>query len=57
MVTYQRNLNHAQKFQKQVYGKDVKPWSYALGNKIWLSSKHLKTKQNCKLESKFFGSF
>ena len=41
----------------QAYNKTVKPQSYALGDKVWLSSKHLKIKQNCKLEAKFFGLF
>ena len=27
------------------------------GNKIWLTSKHLKTKRNCKLEAKFLNPF
>ena len=37
--------------------KNIKPQNYALGNKVWLSSKHLKIKQNCKLEAKFFNLF
>ena len=51
------NLHHAQKFQKQVYNKGVKPKSYTSSNKIWLHSKYIKTKCNRKLEAKFFGSF
>lgn len=31
--------------------------SYASGNKIWLNSKYIKTKQNFKLKAKFFGLF
>ena len=35
----------------------MKPQSYALGEKVWLNSKYIKTKQNWKLEAKFFGPF
>ena len=35
----------------------VKPRSYALGNKVWLNSNYIKTKQNPKLEAKFFRPF
>ena len=54
---YHKNLLHPQEFQKQTYNKDIKPKSYALGNKIWLNNKYIKTKQNWKLEAKFFGPF
>ena len=57
IIVYQKNLYHAQQFQKQAYNKRVKPWSYALINKIWLNNKYIKTKHNCKLEAKFFGLF
>ena len=57
MDIYQQNLFYAQKLQKKAYDKVVKPQSYALGKKIWLNSKYIKTKQNRKLEAKFFGSF
>ena len=53
----QQNLHHAQKFQKRAHNKGVKPRSYAPGEKVWLSSKYLKTKRNRKLEVKFLGSF
>ena len=53
----QQNLHHAQELQKRAHDKGVKPRSYAPGDKVWLSSKHLKTKRNCKLEAKFLGSF
>ena len=33
----------------------MKPRSYALGDRVWLNSKYIKTKQNWKLETKFFG--
>ena len=35
----------------------MKPQSYAPGEKVWLNSKYIKTKQNRKLEAKFFGPF
>ena len=53
----QQNLLHAQKLQKRAYNKGVKPWSYSPGEKIWLNSKYIKTKQNRKLEAKFFDLF
>ena len=57
MTVCQQNLSHAHELQKQGHDKGVKPQSYALGEKIWLSSKYLKTKWNRKLEAKFFGLF
>ena len=57
MTSCQKNLRYTQEFQKQVYDKDIKPKSYTPGNKIWLNSKYIKTKQDCKLESMFFGPF
>ena len=57
MAVCQQNLYHAQKLQKQAHNKEVKPQSYILGDKVWLSSKHLRTKQNYKLEAKFLSSF
>ena len=57
MAACQQNLYHAQELQKQAHDKGVKPQSYALGDKVWLSSKDLKTKRNCKLEAKFLGPF
>ena len=33
------------------------PRRYTLNNKIWLNSKYIKTKQNCKLEFRFFDLF
>ena len=53
----QQNLHHAQKLQKRAHNKGVKPRSYFPGNKVWLSSKHLRTKWNRKLEAKFLGLF
>ena len=57
MTVCQQNLHHAQELQKRGNDKGVKPQSYAPGDKVWLSSKHLKTKRNRKLEAKFFGPF
>ena len=53
----QQNLHHAQELQKRGHDKGVKPRSYAPGEKVWLSSKYFKTKQNHKLEAKFLGLF
>ena len=57
MTVCQQNLHHAQELQKRAHDKGVKPRSYAPGDKVWLSSKHLKTKRNRKLEAKFLGLF
>ena len=57
IATCQQNLHHTQDLQKQAHSKGVKPQSYTSGNKVWLSSKHLKTKRNPKLEAKFLGPF
>ena len=57
MIVCQQNLYHVQKLQKRGRNKRVKPQSYAPDEKVWLSSKYLKTKRNCKLEAKFFGLF
>ena len=57
MAACQQNFYHTQKLQTQAHNKDVKPQNYTPGNKVWLSSKHLKTKWNRKLEDKFLGRF
>ena len=57
MTVCQQNFYHAQEIQKRAYDKDVKPQSYAPGDKVSLSSKHLKTKRNRKLEANFLGPF
>ena len=57
MTVYQKNLYHAQEFQKRAHDKSVKPKSYAPSYKVWLNSKYIKTKQNWKLEAKFFRPF
>ncbi len=51
------NLQHAQELQKQYHNKHAKPRSYTPDDKVWLNSKYIKTKQNWKLEAKFFGLF
>ena len=57
MAVCQQNLYYTQKLQKRAHNKEVKLRSCALGDKVWLNSKHLKTKRNCKLEAKFLGLF
>ena len=57
MTICRQNLHYAQKLQKRGNNKGVKPQSYVPGEKIWLSSKDLKNKQNHKLEAKFFNLF
>ena len=57
MIVCQENLHHAQELQKRAHDKDVKPRSYASGDKVWWNSKYIKTKQNRKLKAKFFGQF
>ena len=57
MNIYHQNLIHTQKLQKKAYDKSVKSQSYVLGEKVWLNSKYIKTKQNQKLEANFFGPF
>ncbi len=52
-----QNLLHTQELQKRAYDKGVKNCSYALGEKVWLNSKYIKTKRNKKFESKFIGPF
>ncbi len=51
------NLQYAQELQKRYHDKYAKPRNYAPSEKVWLNSKYIKIKQNCKLEAKFFRSF
>ncbi len=51
------NLQHAQELQKRYHDKHAKPRTYGPGKKVWLNSKYIKTKQNRKLEAKFFDPF
>ena len=57
MEICQQNLLHAQELQKGAHDKGVEPQSYAPGEKVWLNSKYIRTKQNRKLEAKFFSPF
>ena len=57
MAVCWENLQHAQNLQKQADNKGIKPRSYVSSNKVWLNNKYIKTKQNRKLEAKFFGPF
>ena len=57
IIVCHQNFYHTQKLQKQAHKEVVKSQSYALGNKVWLSSKYLKTKKNRKLKTKFLGLF
>ena len=57
MSALRENLQHVQELQKRYHNKHAKPRSYAPGDKVWLNSKYIKTKQNCKLGFKIFGPF
>ena len=57
MAASRKNLQHAQKLQKQAHNKETKPRNYVPGEKVWLNSKYIKTKRNLKLEAKFFVPF
>lgn len=57
MIIYKKNLNHVQNLQKQAHDKAIISKSYTLNKKIQFNNKYIKTKHNCKLETKFFGLF
>ena len=57
MIVYCKNFYLVQDILKQAHNKGVKSQSYSSSKKVWLNSKYIKTKQNCKLEAKFFGPF
>ena len=57
MIVCRENLNHAQKLQKRAHDKGVMSRNYAPDDQVWLNSKYIKSKQNRKLEAKFFGPF
>ena len=57
MNVCRQNLLYTKDLQKQSHDKEVKSRSYAPGEKVWLKSKYVKTKQNQKLEVKFFRPF
>lgn len=50
----EKNLLYTQELQKCAYNKSVKPWNYALNEKILLNNKLIKTKRNQNLKAKFF---
>ena len=57
LAACRENVQHVQELQKKAHNKRTKPRSYATGEKVWLSSKYIKTKSNWKLKAKFFGLF
>ena len=57
IAPYRKNLQEAQKLQKQAHNKGSKPKNYVPGKKVWLNSKYIKTKCNQKLNAKFFRPF
>ena len=50
ITIYIENHQYTQELQKRYHNKHAKLRSYALGKKVWLNRKYIKTKQNCKLE-------
>ena len=57
MTVCWENPHYARELQKRAHNKGVKPSNYVPDDKVWLNSKYIKTKQNWKLEAKFFGPF
>ncbi len=57
IIICKENLHHTQELQNQDQNKYAKPRNYAPSEKVWLNSKYIKTKQNRKLEAKFFEPF
>ena len=57
MIIWCENTHNAQELQKRTNDKSVKLKSYVPDEKVWLNSKYIRTKQNQKLEAKFFGPF
>lgn len=57
MFVSEKNLYHLHRLQKLAHNKNIKPKSYAFGDKVLLNSKYIKTKQNWKLEAMFFNPF
>ena len=53
----QVNLYLTEKLQKQTHNKGIKLRSYAPSDKVWINNKYIKTKQDQKLETKFFRPF
>ena len=52
-----QDLLHIQELQNRTQDKGIKSRSYALGKKVWLNSKYIRTKQQKKLKKKFFEPF
>lgn len=50
-----QTLLYAQELQKRAQNQGLLSWSYATGEKTWLNSNFIKTKQNRKIEKMFFG--
>ena len=46
IAKYRKNLQNAQKLQKQAYKTGTKLKNYASSKKIWLNSKYIKIKYN-----------
>ena len=46
MIVCRKNLQHAQNLQKRAHDKSTNSRNYALGNKVWLNSKYIKSKRN-----------
>ena len=57
MSVYKKNSQHAHQFQKYSHDKIAKSKSYTPKVKVGLNNKYIKTKQNRKLEFKFYDSF
>lgn len=57
MKELKENLADSQELQMLDHNKHVKERSYRLGESVWLSVKHIKTKRNPKLEHKYLCPF
>lgn len=57
MFVCRKYLQYAQKLKKRYYDKLAKPKSYASGDTVLFNSQYIKTKQNHKLQFKFFRLF
>ena len=57
MKELKTNLAESQERQTFYHNKNVKNRSYRPRKSVWLSEKHIKTKQNPKLEHKYLGPF
>lgn len=51
MFVCKDNLKYVEKLEKRFHNKFVKLESYISSQKFWLNAKHIKTKQNRKLEA------